>query len=262
MSTPPDPQGQPGQHPDRPADPGREQQRREQETGQPGGVQHPGTGQYPEYGQQPYGQYPYGQQPYGQPPYDPSQYGQQPYAGQYGQYGQPPYGGQYPYNPYAATPAGLDEQVQPVSRPPTVVLALVLLALSALPFIVSGVLFLTIPINLDALPPELNLDAAMAEAGVTPEQLIGVFRALAGAMLAVALLYVLFAVFAFLGRNWSRIVVTIMTAGFAILLLLGMSSGVDAASQGILVAILVLCVGGTVLLYLRPSNQFFTAPRR
>ncbi|MFC5994016.1 hypothetical protein ACFQE5_07305 [Pseudonocardia hispaniensis] len=274
MSTSPDPQGQPGQHPDQPAGQGREQH----ETGPPEGGWPPGANQDPQHGapdQPPYGQYPYGQQPYGQPP-DQSQYGQQPYGAPYGQqpygvqygqqpygapYGQPPYG-QYPYNPYAAAPAGLDEQAQPVSRPPAVALSLVLLALSALPFLASGALLLLAPLNLAGLPPEIGLDQAMADAGVTPDQVIAFLRVLSGFVLAVALLYVVFAVFAFLGHAWARVVVTVMTVPFVILLLLGMSSGVDLVSLGILLVLLLLCAGGTALLYAPPSRQYFAASRR
>ncbi|MHA6792557.1 hypothetical protein ACVGVM_03405 [Pseudonocardia bannensis] len=226
----------------------------------------PGYGEQPEYGQQPqYGAQPgYGQQPeYGQQP----AYGQQPqYGVPYGQQtsGQYPYGGQYPYPYGAAGPAGLDDTpTTPAKRPGAMILSLVLLLLSALPFLATGAVLLAVPINLDGLPPELNVDQALADAGVSAEQLVSAFRVGAGIVLLLALLYVVFAILAFLGRNWARIVLTIMTVAFAMVLLLGvLTTGTDAASLGILLGILVASVGGTVLLFLAPSNQFFNAARR
>ena len=62
----------------------------------------------------------------------------------------------------------------------------------------------------------------MAEAGVTPELLVSVMRVVGGLMAGLALLYVVFAVLAFRGRNWARILVTVMTVGFTLLLLSGL----------------------------------------
>ena len=44
-------------------------------------------------------------------------------------------------------------------------------------------------------------------------------------MPVLALLYLIFAVLAFRGRNWARVMVTVMTIGFALLLLSGLFTG-------------------------------------
>ncbi|MHA6785513.1 hypothetical protein ACVGOW_31630 [Pseudonocardia saturnea] len=233
MSTPPDPQqGQPypGQQP--------------QGTPQPygtgyGGAQYPypgGQGLAP--GQQPQG-YPYN--PYAQP----SPYGQSPYGG----------------GPY---PAGLDKAAAPAVRPGIMVLGLVLMILAALPFLAFGVLFLVVPLDSTTIPPEVFNNPQLAEAGVTAETLISILRIFGGVFVVLALLYIAFAVLAFLGRNWSRILVTVMTVGFSLFLLLGAVSGgaADAASMGILLAPVVLAVAGVATMFVPAARQYFAAPRR
>lgn len=234
MSTPPDPQqGQPypGQQP--------------QGTPQPYGTGYGGA-QYPYAGDQGLGP---GQQPQGYPynPYaQPSPYGQSPYGG-----------GQYP--------AGLDDKAAgPAVRPGIMVLGLVLMILAALPFLAFGVLFLVVPLDTSLIPPEVLDAPELARSGLTAETLLSFVRILGGIFAVLALLYILFAALAFAGRNWSRILVTVMTVGFSLFLLLGAVSGgaADAASAGILLAPVVLGVAGVVILFLSASNRFFSAPRR
>ena len=137
-------------------------------------------------------------QPYGQaPPYGPSTggpavrrsnpaygqpggYGNQPYN----PYGNQPYGsaegqGGYAYSPYGTPPpypAGLDDGgVAPTPRPGVMVGALVLLILSALPFLVVGAL-MVLAVGPDVLPPEILNDPRLAEAGLTPELLVSAVR--------------------------------------------------------------------------------------
>lgn len=233
VSTPPDPQqGQPypGQQP--------------QGTPPPYGTGYGGT-QYPypgdqglEPGQQPQG-YPYN--PYAQP----TPYGQSPYGG-----------GQYP--------AGLDKAAAPAVRPGIMVLGLVLMILAALPFLAFGVLFLVVPLDSTTIPPEVFNNPQLAEAGVTAETLISILRVFGGVFVVLALLYITFAILAFLGRNWSRILVTVMTVGFSLFLLLGAVSGgaADAASIVILLTPVVLAAAGVAILFVPAARQYFAAPRR
>lgn len=254
VSTPSDPQ-RGGQQPDH----------------DPYGGQEAPYGQQPQYGQQPeYGQQPqYGQLPeYGQPAQygQPAKYGQQPEYGQPAQYGQQPYPGpegRYAYNPYGPAPqypAGLgDKGVESAARPRIMVLALVLLILSALPFLVVGVLLLVLPIDASSIPPELNLEQQLADANVTLEALVGVLRAGGAVALVLAAVYIALAVLAFLGRNWARIVLTIMTVGFTFLLLAAMLVG--GAGIGGLVFLLVVVlasVAGIALLFAPDSSRFLT----
>jgi hypothetical protein len=260
-------------------------------SGQPGSPgQQEQYGQPGQYGQQPYpqpGQY--GQQPYGQPgqygqapPYNPyaqqgqpqygqpGQYGQ--YGGQPGQYGQPqaynPYGqpGQYAGTPFGAGAAGLgpDDRV-PVSRPGLMVLSLVLLILSSLPFLLIGAALLVIPLDPSQLPPGYNIEEQLRQANVTVEALVTGLRTGGAVILVLAVLYVLFAVLAFMGRNWARIVVTIMTVLFAGLMLLFVVSGItsgDVVSGLLFLVPVVMIVGAVVVMFLPDSNRWFQGARR
>jgi hypothetical protein len=255
--------------------------------------QHEQYGQPGQYGQQPYpqpgqpGQQPYGQPgQYGQgPPYNPyaqqgqpqygqpgqyGQYGGQP--GQYAQYGQPqaynPYGqpGQYAGSPFGAGAAGLgSDDGAPVSRPGLMVLSLVLLILSSLPFLLIGVVLLVIPLDPSQLPPGYNIEEQLQQANVTVEALVTGLRTGGVIILVLAVLYVLFAVLAFMGRNWARIVVTIMTVLFAGLMLLfvvsGMTSG-DVVSGLLFLVPVVMIVGAVVVMFLPESNRWFQGARR
>jgi hypothetical protein len=252
--------------------------------------QHEQYGQPGQYGQQPYpqpGQH--GQQPYGQPgqygqgpPYNPyaqqgqpqygqpGQYGQ--YGGQPGQYGQPqaynPYGqpGQYAGSPFGAGAAGLgSDDSAPVSRPGLMVLSLVLLILSSLPFLLIGAGLLVIPLDPSQLPPGYNIEEQLRQANLTAEALVTGMRVTGTVILVLAVLYILFAVLAFMGRNWSRIVVTIMTVLFAGLMLLFALSGIAGGEivAGLLFLVpVVMIVGAVVVMFLPESNRWFQGARR
>jgi hypothetical protein len=227
--------------------------------GQPGQYGQPAYGQPGQYGPPGhYGTPP----PYGQPPpyaqQDP--YGQQ---GQYGQYGGAP--GSQGYNPYGGEPAGLETGARgPATRPGIMVLSVVLLILSAVPFLVTGAVVLALPLDLSALPPELGLEEQMEQAGVTAEAVVSFLRFLAVIILVLALLYVLFAVLSFLGRNWARIVLTIMTVGFTLMMLASATasaSGGDVVGLGLLGLIVAASVIGTVILFLPAPNTYFRRAR-
>jgi len=269
-------------------------------SGQPGSTeQQPQYGQQPypqqgQYGQQPYGQPgQYGQQPpsgYGQAPqYNPyaqqgqPQYGQQPgqygqYGGQPGQYGQPPqynpYGqpGQYAGTPFGGAAAGLGgDDEKDVGRPRVMIVALVLLILSSVPFLLAGVAGLTgvaVPSDPAQLPPELVPPPGYLEqANLTLEQYVEALRALTGvlggALLVLPLLYVLFAVLAFFRRNWARIILTIMTVGFTIVLLGLMLLGLGAVPNALVVVLLIVAasVGGTIIMFLSEPSRWFQRAR-
>lgn len=221
-------------------------------------------------GQQAYGtgyggvQYPYpeGQAPAGQS--YPGQQGQQGYP--YNPYGQTPYG-QTPYgrSPYGGYPAGLDDRAAtPARRPAILVLALVLQILAALPFLVFGAIVLAVPLDSAAIPPEVLDNPDLAAAGVTVETLLSLVRVFGGIFVGLSLIYIVFAVVAFTGRNWARVLVTVMTVGFSLFLLFAAFTGgaADPASAAILLLPVVLAVLGVVLLFLPASNAWFSAPRR
>lgn len=237
----------------------------------------PGTGRYGgdqpgrPYDQNPYDQNSYDRNPYGQPPGQspygqPGQYGGQPYPGQ--PYGGQPYGGDqgtYAYNPYGTPyPAGLDDRgVEPVRRPGSMLAALVLLILSALPFLAVG-LVLVVALTPETVPAEVLADPRLAGANITPEFAVALFKGIGGVVALLAVLYILFAVLAFRGRNFARIVVAVMTVGFVLMLLVGALGGAagDAGSLVFLLLVLLAGVAGTVLLFSPAAARFFTAAAR
>jgi hypothetical protein len=268
---PSDGSGQPGTQGQQPTQP---EQYGQQPYSPPGQYGQQPYGQPGQYGQQPPGGYgqappynPYAQQ--GQPQYgQPQQYGQ--YGGQPGQYGQPqpynPYGqpGQYAGTPFSGSFGGEAAGLGPdddkrVARPGLMVLSLVLLILSSLPFLVIGAVLLTVPLDLSQFPPELDLEEQLQQANLTEEALITALRAGGAVNLALALLYVLFAVLAFMGRGWARIVLTIMTVGFTLVMLgLTLAGGAsDAFSLLFALVVVAASVGGTIIMFLPEPSRWF-----
>jgi hypothetical protein len=142
-------------------------------------------------------------------------------------------------------------------------LGLVLLILSTVPFLAFGTLILLVPIDTSVLPPELNLEQQLAQAGLTLETLVSFLRVVGAVALVLALLYILFAVLAFRGRNSARIVLTVMTVLFTMLLLLSTFGGAagDPGSLLILLLIVAASVGGTITYFLPDSSRFFASRR-
>jgi hypothetical protein len=246
--------------------------------GQSGGYGQPGYGQ-PGHGPSGYGQPAYGQQGYGQP----GGHGQAgPASGQHpGAWGQPaghggapgwgdddrtvalPGGpaGASPYNPYATMPPG-SAPAATARRPGLLVLALIMMLLPTLLFLALGLLFLVIPMSTATLPPELTNNPQLVQAGATPDLLVSLVRAVGGVVLVAALLYGLFAILAFLGRNWARILVTVMSVGFALLLLTGLvQSGGGTDNLVVAVPLVVLMIGAVVLMFLPAANTWYSRRR-
>jgi hypothetical protein len=253
-STPSDP-GRGDQQPD--AGPHRDD--RADGPQQPAPSDRPGEGA--QYGAPPAGQY--GGQPgqYGPGPYNqPGQYGGQPYQGYPG--GQP-YGDKsgYAYNPYSTPyPAGLEQgDPAPVERPRIMILSLLLVILSTLPFLGLGLVLVVAAENGTQAFDPAQLQQ-LEDAGVSPVQVI---RIVGAAVVVVAVLYIAFAVLAFIGHNWARIILTIMTAGFTLLALSTVFTGLggDNASLLFMLVVTILSLGGTVILYMPDARRFFAARR-
>jgi hypothetical protein len=92
---------------------------------------------------------------------------------------------------------------------------------------------------------------------------VSLLRGIAAVILALALLYVLFAVLAFVGRNWARIVLTIMTVGFTLMMLAGTLTGAsgDTGSLVLLLVIVAASVGGTIIMFLPEPSRWFQSIR-
>jgi hypothetical protein len=143
------------------------------------------------------------------------------------------------------------------------VLGLIMMLLSTIPFVLVGVAALVLQANADAVVSQVLNNPAFANAGVTAQSILS-FLKIVGAIIAViGLLYAVFAVLGFLGKNWARIVAAIMSALFGIFLVfVAIGSSSDASSLIFVLALLVLCVGGVVTYFLRDSNSYFAAVRR
>lgn len=238
---------------------------------------------------------PYGGQPgqYGPPPGQqsppPGQYGPQhggqygPPPGQYqgppGQYGgqQSPYGGQQPYepataqqpftyNPYgsAPVPAGLQhDDVAPVQRPGLMIVAFVLTFVATLPFLLGGALALIAPPSPDELPAAVLANPRLVQAGMTPDLLVSIVRLVGAIALFVAAAYLMFALIALTGKKWARVVLTIMTALFVLLIVIVTPFGeLRGAGVGLFGAIILLSLGGVVLLYLPGPSRYLASAHR
>jgi hypothetical protein len=141
------------------------------------------------------------------------------------------------------------------------VLGLVLMILAALPFLLGGVLGLA-TVTASDIPPEVLTNPSIVRAGGTPELVLQALRVLLGLMVAAALGYLLFAVMAFRGRNWARILLTVLTAGFVLLLIAGVAGGgTSGGVLGFALFLIVAVVGGVVILFLPDANRYFSRPR-
>jgi hypothetical protein len=139
------------------------------------------------------------------------------------------------------------------------ILSLLLLILSALPFLALGLLLVLAADN-GAQVFDANQIQQLEAAGISPAEFV---RILGAGIVAVAVVYLGFAVLAFRGLNWARIILTIMTAGFTLLALGTAFTGLatDTASLLFTLVVTVLSVAGTVILFMPEARRYFAAAR-
>jgi hypothetical protein len=145
-----------------------------------------------------------------------------------------PFGGPFP--------AGLDALELPrVPRPSILVLALVLQLFSGLPFVLVGAVVLD---GVDGL-------------GAADAQLVG------WVVLAAGLVFCVLAVVAFVGFNWARMLLGVLTGPVAVVLLVTLVNGAISMPGGRVVVMLILiaAVSAAVLMFLPGCAQFFANPR-
>jgi hypothetical protein len=211
---------------------------------------------------QPSGTSPYGATPHDTPPHDTRPYGTP---------GDPP----YVYNPYAQlsyptsypAPAGLgtDQGVgRPVRRPGSLHLALVLLVLSALPYLLFGLVATLVADSAAAALPADDL-AQLQAMGIDVAQVV---RTVGLVMLAVAAVFVLLAVLAWSGRRWARALAAAMVVGFVLMVVASVLAagaqgvGVDPASLLVLGVPVALALVGVALMFGSGAREWFSRPRR
>jgi hypothetical protein len=208
-------------------------------------------------------------------PYDPapgaeSPYGQPSVAGPTGgaaadlPYVYNPYGN-YPYPAsYPTSPAGMGaEPVLPPRRPGSLHLALLLVVLSAVPYLLVGLLAVAGASQAaTALPPE-DL-AQIQELGIDLAQVV---RLTGFVMLAVALGFVLLGVLAWGGRRWARALLAATTVGFVLMVVASVlaagSQGLplNAGSGAVLGVPLILALAGVGLMFSSAARDWFARRR-
>jgi hypothetical protein len=139
------------------------------------------------------------------------------------------------------------------------ILSLLMLILSSLPFLGLGLVLVVAAENGAQLfdPAQTR---QLEEAGVSAAEII---RIVGAVILVISVLYIGFAVLAFLGHNWARIIVAIMTAGFTLLALSTVFTGLSADNSSLLftVAVTILAVAGTVILFMPEARRFYASRR-
>ena len=217
-------------------------------------------------GQQPYVPRP----PYGAPAYPGSPYDRSPYEQSTGDgSAEPPYVynpyGNYPYPAsYPTSPAGLGpEPVLPPRRPGSLHLALLLVVLSAVPYLLVGLLAVAgAGQAATSLPPD-DL-AQLQQLGIDLAQMI---RITGFVMLAVALGFILLGVLAWGGRRWARALLAASAAGFALMVVTSVvaagSQGLplDAASLAVLALPLILALASVGLMFVPAARDWFDRRR-
>jgi hypothetical protein len=221
-----------------------------------------GQQQAAQQGQNPaYPAQPYPQQGYPQPGYPQQGYPQQGYPGQPAQqpgYGMPAYPGG-PVGGYRPDPG------PPPARPSTVTAAFWLWIAAAVAAVVSGILVFTSDIWAVALA-EAGVGATTT-GGVSISTLITTAKTVAVVVMVIFVaLYVFFAVKMLLGRNWARVVLTVL-AGLAIIsgfsaraeVTVGDTVYAAGSSEALRWVQVGLSVIGLILMWLAPSNAYFSA---
>jgi hypothetical protein len=166
----------------------------------------------------------------------------------------------YAYSPYGKPYPALPEHVPAVRRPRLLVVAPVLMALAALPFLLFGALFVAAPV--EAIAQEVLASPNMQQAGATKELVVSAMRILGGIILGVAVVYLVFGFLAFAGRNWARIAAAVLTAGFALLLVAAIvMSGGALDTITLAFVLLLLVVGALVILFSPGANAWYAARR-
>lgn len=181
----------------------------------------------------------------------------------------------YVYNPYGnvsypatypVPPAGLGpgDDRTPMRRPGVLHVALALLLVSAVPYLLGGLLAVLGAGSVEAaVPPEQQ--AQMQQLGVDLEQVVRTAGAL---LLAVSLAFVLLAVLAWTGRRWARALLAALTVGIMlmvlVILLAGTSQGVPLDGAGLLMLAgpAVLALVGVVLMFGAAAREWFARSRR
>jgi len=186
--------------------------------------------------------------------------GEQAPAGQAPAYGGAPQDGQAPA--YGGAPQYGQAPTGPPTRPSTVTNAVRLMYVGAALSLLSGVLTVTLQ---DQMRAEFDRQAA-AQGGSAqvPE---GFVDSMFGAVVVVSIvlgvifagLWIMNAVACSRGRNWGRITGTVLGGLFLLFFLASLLQPTVGAAMAVSIITALVVVATVVLLWLRPSNEFFAA---
>lgn len=132
-----------------------------------------------------------------------------------------------------------------------------LLVLGALPWLLAGIAFAVLPLNVQAAIDDGTF-ANSPLAGRTAADLQTLLRVAAGVAAVFAIVHIALAVLTYGRRGWARLAVVSLTAVFAAALV------VVLVSTGSLVVVVLIAVpvAGAVLLFLGPVPAWFAGARR
>jgi hypothetical protein len=172
----------------------------------------------------------------------------------------PPGQNPYAYSPYGGTPYAGGPDPRPARpRPRLLIAAPLMMLLASLPFLFFGVFFLLAPV--DSLVQEVLASPRMQEAGATADLVVSAIRILGGVLLAIPLLYLLAGFLAFAGHNWARIIVGVFTAGFALLLVVGLVASGGAIDTITLASVLLILILVAAAVLFSPGASAWYASR-
>jgi hypothetical protein len=170
-----------------------------------------------------------------------------------------------PVYPGGPTGGYRPEQGPPPARPTTVVAAFWLWIAAAVAAVISAVLVFTSDIWDQALA-RAGINGTTA-GGISVDTLITTAKTIAVVVMVIFVaLYVFFAVKMYLGRNWARVVLTVL-AGLAIIsgfsaraeVTVGDTVYAAGSSEALRWVQVGLSVIGLILMWLAPSNDYFSA---
>ncbi len=138
------------------------------------------------------------------------------------------------------------------------IVAVVLLIAGALPFLVYGAYLLVTAVPVPPRKPPWDAYST----GFAHDMAV-LMRVVVVVVMGAALLYVVAAVFAFLGRWGARIALTIMTIIFTLPLFWAISIAASRTSGLVVIPVVLLglSVGGTVLLFTPAAARFINGGR-
>lgn len=197
--------------------------------------------------------------PYATPSSDQPHGGQQPGYGAAPAYGSGP-AGQPQQQGYGAAPGYGQAPAAPTAPPSTVKNAVYLMYAGAALGIVGALLAFTLQDDMRAAVEQemagsgVELSESLIQTSIQVGLVVGVVFGLIGAGL-----WIMNAVFCGKGRNWARILGSVLGGIYLLSFLYGLTQPNPTLTMVVNVLTALVAIGAIVLLWLKPSNEFFAA---